>query len=65
MKYINYKKNYFITIITQLELEIKDLKKKLNKKINITKEQDLEHLNKLQIILQEYYKKYYELNNKE
>ena len=59
------KKYYYNLIIMPLELEIKAIKKKLNKKINFTREIDKEYLSKLQTMLHYYYQRYYELNNKE
>ena len=61
---MDLKKDYSKAIIVPLELEIKNVKMKMNKKINFTRDIDKEYLTKLQDLLNHYYKKYYELNNK-
>ena len=61
---MDLKKYYSDLIITKLELEIKNTKKEIQQS-KLTKEINKEYLKKLQDLLQQYYKKYYELNNKE
>ena len=60
---MNLSKYYSKLIITPLELEIKHIKKNINKKNNLTKKIDKKYLSILQSLLINYYKKYYNLNN--
>ena len=54
---------YSILIIEPLEKEIKYLKRRLNKKINLTKKSDKKKLLYLQNLLLTYYEKYYKIKN--
>ena len=54
---------YSILIIEPLEKEIKYLKRRLNKKINLTKKSDKKKLLYLENLLLTYYEKYYKIKN--
>ena len=61
---MNLNKYYIENIITPLELEIKTLKHKNNKKFSFNKEQNNKNLLFLQKLLFTYYQKFYLLNEK-
>ena len=59
---MNLFKYYSILIINPLELEIKHLKRKINKPFSLTKNIDKKYLSILESLLLKHYKNYYKLN---
>ena len=58
---MNLFKYYSFLVIEPIEQEIKKIKKRINKKINLTRDIDKKYLSILQNDLLKYYEKFYNL----